>query len=65
MPAKTIIQIRKGTSASWESSNPVLQQGEFIFIQDANHIKMGDGVSNYNALPGVAFDGGDLDAPNT
>lgn len=61
MPSKTTIQIRKGTSKSWESSNPVLQQGELVFVQDKNQIKIGDGVSNYNELPGIVFDGGDLD----
>ena len=52
----TRIQNKKDTKANWESQNPVLLDGELIMIEDENgnlFYKVGDGTSNYSALPFV------------
>ena len=61
MPAKTTITIRKGSQNDWNNSNPVLEQGELVFVNDSNNIAIGDGTSGYRFLPRMSFDGGDLD----
>lgn len=59
--AKTInvknLILRHDTLENWQSSNPVLQKGEMVLVYDAKatkdpvKIKIGDGSSNFNALP--------------
>lgn len=59
--AKTInvknLILRNDTLENWQSSNPVLQKGEMVLVYDAKStkdpvkIKIGDGSSNFNALP--------------
>lgn len=59
--AKTInvknLILRNDTLENWQSSNPVLQKGEMVLVYDAKatkdpvKIKIGDGSSNFNALP--------------
>lgn len=44
------IQIRRGTLASWSSSNPVLAQGELGYELNTGKLKVGDGVSAWNNL---------------
>lgn len=46
----TLIQIRRGTAASWAAANPVLAQGEIGYEVDAHNIKVGDGSTTWNAL---------------
>lgn len=45
------IQQRRGTTAEWESANPVLSVGEIGFEIDTNQMKIGDGTSAWTALP--------------
>ena len=45
------LQIRRGTSANWELSNPILAQGEWALTTDTNFLKLGDGVTHWNDLP--------------
>lgn len=45
------IQLRRGTSLQWVTSNPVLAQGEPAYETDTGRFKIGDGVSSYNQLP--------------
>ena len=54
---------RRGTLYDWSTVNPVLEEGEFVIeVPDSgvgtglSKMKIGDGVTPYNALP-YAFDG--------
>lgn len=51
MPANTTIQLRKGSSSSWSSSNPVLASGEPGYDITNNILKIGDGITTWNDLP--------------
>lgn len=55
------IQVRKGTLSDWTSSNPTLSMGELAFVTDMRQLKVGDGVTDFNSLKFVAFDGGNMD----
>jgi len=50
MPRISLIQIRKGTTAEWNSANPVLGSGEPGYDLDLNHLKLGDGNNNWNSI---------------
>ena len=45
-----IIQIRRGTSTQWTSTNPVLADGELGFETDTKKGKLGNGVDNWSTL---------------
>lgn len=45
------ILLRRDTTANWESNNPVLASGEPGFEIDTNKLKVGDGVTQWMALP--------------
>jgi hypothetical protein len=45
------IQIRRDTAANWESTNPILAQGEPGLATDTNIVKYGDGVTDWKSLP--------------
>ena len=45
------IQLRRGTSSNWSSTNPTLAQGEPGYITDTNQMKIGDGTTAWNSLP--------------
>jgi len=47
----TKIQLRRDTAANWETSNPVLSQGEPGLAIDTNTVKYGDGVTDWKSLP--------------
>lgn len=46
----TNIQLRRGTSTEWTSSNPILAVGEVGLETDTKFIKVGDGVTAWNSL---------------
>lgn len=46
-----IIQIRRGTSTQWNTTNPVLADGELGFETDTRKGKLGNGVTAWNSLP--------------
>lgn len=48
MPTK--IQLRRGTSSEWTTSNPILLNGELGFETDTKKFKIGDGVNSWNLL---------------
>lgn len=52
---------RRGTSAQWASTNPVLADGEIAVVEDSGvvQMKIGDGVRHFNDLP--LFAGGPND----
>lgn len=56
MPQNNLIQFRKGTYSEWNSANPVLANGEPGFDTTNNILKIGDGSTNWNDLPGIDFD---------
>lgn len=61
MARKTIyaqMKQRRDTKANWESTNPVLLDGEIgIVTDDPNLYKVGNGSSRWNSLPFRGFDG--------
>ena len=50
MPVKDTIQSRRGSSAQWSAANPILAEGEIGYDSTTKQIKVGDGVTNWNAL---------------
>jgi len=46
----TRVQVRRGTTAQWNTSNPVLAPGEIGYNTDVKQMKIGDGTSNWSAL---------------
>lgn len=38
-------------AAEWQSTNPVIDEGEMVVELDTHRLKVGDGKSNYNDLP--------------
>ena len=50
----TRIKIKKDTAANWETKNPILLDGEQIFVITAageTRVKVGDGTKTYTQLP--------------
>jgi hypothetical protein len=58
MPRIDTIQIRRGTAAAWLAANPVLLSGEQGLETDTNKVKIGDGITAWNALAYFAGSGG-------
>lgn len=56
-----IIQIRRGTAASWTATNPILADGEMGLEKDTKKIKFGDGITAWNSL---TYYGADLTSLN-
>lgn len=50
MPVQTAIQLRRGTAASWTSTNPTLAAGEVGVETDTRKIKIGDGTTAWASL---------------
>ena len=53
MPINDLIQLRKGTGASWTSADPVLASGEPGFDVTNNLLKIGDGTTTWSNLNSV------------
>lgn len=51
MPAITQVKIRRGTSAQWAATNPVLSAGESGWDSTLSKLKIGDGTATWSALP--------------
>ena len=47
------IQLRRDTATNWQTTNPVLLEGELGLELDParNRIKIGDGTTAWNSLP--------------
>lgn len=45
------MQLRRGTAARWTEVNPVLDAGQPGFESDTHRLKIGDGSTDWNALP--------------
>lgn len=58
------ILLRRDTAANWIAINPILGDGEQGYEKDTGKMKIGDGVTPWNALPyfqassTTFFDGG-------
>ncbi len=50
MPVKDTIQSRRGSSAQWSAANPILADGEIGYDSTTKQMKIGDGVTAWNAL---------------
>jgi len=50
----TQIQLRRDTAANWDTTNPVLAQGEAGYALDTGELKLGDGTTPWNALKNVS-----------
>ncbi len=57
MPAATVIQMRRGTAATWTSANPTLHAGEAGFETDTGKLKVGDGTTAWTGLPYIGGGG--------
>jgi hypothetical protein len=51
MPTQQQMQARRGTAASWVSTNPTLSAGEIGFESDTNNFKIGNGTLSWSDLP--------------
>ena len=59
----TQIQLRRGTSAEWAATNPVLAQGEVGIDLTLREMRLGDGVTAWAGLTSIgAVDPADVDA---
>lgn len=64
MTVKSTIKHRRGTTAQWESRNPILKDAEFGVNLDTGKFKVGNGVSRWldllitasGVLPGQTMD---------
>jgi hypothetical protein len=61
MTRENLIQTRRGTAIEWATVNPTLANGESGFETDTLKLKIGDGVTAWNSLGYMTFDGGNLD----
>jgi hypothetical protein len=63
MPVKDTIQSRRGSSAQWSAANPILADGEIGYDSTTKQMKVGDGVTAWNALGYVDEDFFDNNVP--
>ena len=54
----TKIQLRRDTAAAWAAANPILSQGEAGYDITNKTLKIGDGLTAWNALQGITGSGG-------
>jgi hypothetical protein len=57
MAVETQIQVRRGTAATWTSTNPTLAAGEVGFETDTGKFKIGNGSSTWTGLTYTANGG--------
>jgi hypothetical protein len=50
MAVNTLMQMRRGTAATWTSTNPTLAAGEWGFETDTGFIKIGNGSTAWTSL---------------
>ena len=51
---KTTFKLRRGLLAVWQEKNPILAEGEPGWALDAKILKIGDGITAWNALPSLS-----------
>ena len=57
MSVRYRFKFRRGTSAEWTASNPVLAEGEPGYVTDTDAMKIGDGVTPWSGLTYMGVDG--------
>lgn len=57
MPRNVPIQVRRGTSSEWSTSNPVLAAGEPGFDSTLEIFKIGNGSDQWSVLPSMGGEG--------
>ena len=62
MAANTLIQVRRGTSSDWTTTNPTLASGEIGYETNTGKFKIGDGSVVWASLAYSAIKPSDLDA---
>lgn len=50
MAVQTLLQIRRGSSSTWTSTNPTLSSGEWGYETDTGKYKIGDGLTAWTSL---------------
>lgn len=65
MPINNSIQVRKGSSSEWSSSNTVLSSGELGYDLTNNILKIGDGVTAWNDLTNHKHSSSDINDFNS
>ena len=50
MPVNTLLQMRRGTAATWTSTDPTLSAGEWGYETDTGRAKIGDGLTAWTSL---------------
>lgn len=50
MPVNTLLQMRRGSAATWTSTNPTLSAGEWGYETDTGRAKVGDGSTVWTSL---------------
>lgn len=53
--SNTRVQLRRGSASEWASANTVLGEGEPGFSINDNTLKIGDGVTTFSNLSGIAI----------
>lgn len=53
------IQLRRGSSSEWASTNPIIAEGEVVLETDTGKFKVGNGISQYTDLPYGGISGPD------
>ena len=56
------LTVRKGNRTQWELTNPVLLDGELGYSSDTRVLKIGDGKTEWNALPFYETQGGGVNS---
>ena len=57
MPRNVPIQVRRGTSSEWSTSNPTLAAGEPGFDSTLEILKIGNGTDQWSDLPAIGGQG--------
>lgn len=52
---KSKIVLRNDTHENWSKANPILLKGEPGYCSDKQYLKIGDGTSNWNLMPGLSL----------
>jgi hypothetical protein len=65
VPRDSLLKYRRGTALEWATANPTLADGEPAFEIDTLKFKVGDGVTAWNSLRYVGYDGGNIDPTPT
>lgn len=50
MAVNTLMQMRRGTAATWTSTNPTLAAGEWGYETDTGYTKIGNGSTAWTSL---------------